>query len=192
MSEQENPTTQEPVDDGTQPQGGTPVEQSWQDVGQQFQELGNALSQAFRVAWESEQNQRRVNDMRSGLESMVSSISKAIDDTAQSPQGQRVRAEAERTVDALRSAGEQTVQEVRPQLINALQQVNQELQKLVDRMARRAPTGAAAGTTVQPARYRNLRTVFVPAGGLINRPACRRLPAGGARLLSAWPLAWQN
>ena len=112
----------------------TSAENSWQTVGQQFQVLGESIAQAFRTAWETEENQRRLQEMRKGLESMVNDVGKAIDDTANSPKGQKIREEAGRTVDVLRSAGEQTVQEVRPQLINALQQVNMELQKLIERM----------------------------------------------------------
>ncbi len=114
--------------------GKTQAEESWQDVGKQFQELGESLAEAFRTAWENEENQRRLQEMRTGLEAMIREVGQAIDDTASSPQGQKIRAEAGRTVEALRSAGEQTVQEVRPQLINALEQLNTELQKLIERM----------------------------------------------------------
>jgi len=121
-----------------------PAEDSWQDVGKQFQELGESLAQAFRTAWENEENQRRLQEMRTGLESMIREVGQAIDDTARSPQGQKLREEAGRTVEALRSASEQTAQEIRPQLINALQQLNTELQKLIERMdKRKSPPGAA-------------------------------------------------
>ncbi len=123
--------------------GQTPAEESWQDVGKQFQELGESLAQAFRTAWENEENQRRLQEMRTGLESMVKEVGQAIDETASSPQGQKIREEAGRTVEALRSAGEQTAQELRPQLINALQQLNIELQKLIERMnQRKSPPGS--------------------------------------------------
>ena len=124
--------------------GKTPAEENWQDVGKQFQELGGSLAEAFRTAWENEENQRRLQELRAGLESMIREVGQAIDDTASSPQGQKIRAEAGRTVETLRSAGEQTVQEVRPQLINALQQLNTELQKLIERMnQRKSPPGPA-------------------------------------------------
>lgn len=122
--------------------GKTSAEESWQDVGKQFQELGGSLAEAFRIAWENEENQRRLQELRTGLESMIRDVGQAIDDTASSPQGQKIRTEAGRTVETLRSAGEQTVQEVRPQLINALQQLNTELQKLIERMnQRKSPPG---------------------------------------------------
>jgi hypothetical protein len=109
-------------------------ESSWQEVGRQFQALGESLAQAMRTAWENEETQRRVQEMRTGLESMAREVSKAVEDTANSPQGQKIRQEAEHTTESLRVATKQTVQEVRPQLINALQQLNSELQKLIDRM----------------------------------------------------------
>ncbi|MBE0699450.1 MAG: hypothetical protein IH586_21210 [Anaerolineaceae bacterium] len=121
---------------------GANSQSSWQDVGQQFKELGESLASAFRTAWENEENQRRLQEMRTGLESMVKEVGKAIDDSAKSPQGQHFREEAEKTVDKVRTAGEQTVQEVRPQLISALQQLNTELQKLVDRMEKHSPPPA--------------------------------------------------
>lgn len=111
---------------------------SWQEVGRQFQSLGQSIAQAVRVGWENEDTQRQVNAMRQGLESMVTDISKAIEDSANTPQGQQIRQDATRAAEALRNAGEQTVQEVRPHLITALEQLNQELQKLKDRMEKKS------------------------------------------------------
>jgi len=118
-------------------QPGSASQSSWQEVGQQLKELGDSLAMAFRASWENEHNQRRLQEIRAGLESMVEEVSKTIDETAKSPQGQHLREEAEKTVEKVRSAGEQTVQEVRPQLINALQQLNAELQKMVDHMEKK-------------------------------------------------------
>lgn len=109
-------------------------ENSWQEVGRQFQTLGESLAETVRTTWESEQTQRRLEEMRTGLESMVRQVGQAIDESAKSPQGQKIQQDANRAAEAVRNATEQTVQEVRPQLINALQQLNNELQKLVDRM----------------------------------------------------------
>jgi hypothetical protein len=115
----------------------------WQEVGQQFQALGESLAQAVRAAWANEEPQRRVQEMRTGLESMVRDVSQAVEDTANTPQGQKVRQDAEHAAESLRTATEQTVQEVRPQIINALQQLNEELQKLINRMDQKGqpPTG---------------------------------------------------
>jgi hypothetical protein len=143
--------TEEPKTTSETPnQPGGDSQTNWQDVGQQLKELGESLAAAFRTTWENEENQRRMQGMRSGLESMVQEVGRAIDDTAKSPQGQRISEEAAKTYDKVRAASEQTVQEVRPQLINALQQLNTELQKLVDRMEAHRTPPAEKGNPSDP------------------------------------------
>lgn len=130
------------------------AENNWREVGQQFQALGESLGQALRAAWENETTQKRVQEMRTGLEAMANEIGRAVDETANSPQGQKVRQDAERAAESLRTAGEQTVQEVRPQLINALQQLNSELQKLIHRIETQppAPTTPPPSTSEPPSQ----------------------------------------
>lgn len=123
---------------------------AWQDVGRQFQQLGESLAQAVRTAWNDEENRRKVQEMQNGLESMVNEVGQAIRDTAQSPEGQRAKETAQRTVQTIADAGEQTVQEVRPHLINALQQLNEELQKFVNRMESNQNTTGTGETTQKP------------------------------------------
>lgn len=117
---------------------------SWQEVGRQFQSLGESLAHAVRTAWEDEENQRRLQAMRVGLEAMVHEVSQAIDESAKTPQGQRVKEDATRAADSVRAATEKTVHEVRPQLIDALQQLNAELEKFIKHMEekRTPPTDA--------------------------------------------------
>ncbi|HEY9089542.1 MAG TPA: hypothetical protein VIO36_15335 [Anaerolineaceae bacterium] len=111
---------------------------AWQDVGRQFQALGASLAQAVRSAWNDEANRERVKEMQSGLESMVREVGDAISDTANSPEGQKLQQDAKRAAEDLVDAGEQTVQEVRPHLMQALEQLNTELTKLVDRLNKRS------------------------------------------------------
>jgi len=118
----------------------SPSADAWKEVGKQFEVLGDSLSKAFRAAWNDEENRKVIRDMQTGLESMVQQIGKAIDDTAKSTEGQHIRAEAEKAAVNLKNAGEQTVQEIRPHLVTALRQVNDELQKFTDRMERKVET----------------------------------------------------
>jgi hypothetical protein len=113
-----------------EPQPTPSMEDSWREVGKQFETLGQGIAQAFRSAGSTEQ----AKEMKTGLEAMVQDIGRAIRDAAESPEGQKVRAETNRTVESLRTAGEQTVREVRPQVISALKQLNDELMKLVNRI----------------------------------------------------------
>jgi hypothetical protein len=68
---------------------------------------------------------------------MVSRVNQAVEDARHSPQGERLRAEAEKTAESLRAAGEQTWQEAQPHLLAALSKINTELKQVIDRMERR-------------------------------------------------------
>ncbi len=121
---------------GQDPQG---PHDAWQEVGRQFQALGDSLSNAFRATWQDEGNRQRVEEMRIGVESMVNQVGRVLSDYADSPEGQRFRADAKQAASNLRNAGEQTIQETRPHLVSALKQVNTELQRMIDQMEGQKP-----------------------------------------------------
>jgi hypothetical protein len=124
------------------------TEEAWREVGRQFQTLGESLAEAFRTAWESEENRRHVQNMQDGLEAMVDHVGRAIKEAGASPEGEKIRGEAARAAESLRAAGEQTWQEARPHLLSALTQINAELQKMIARLkeesASEAPAAEAA------------------------------------------------
>lgn len=105
---------------------------SWQEVGHQFQILGESLAATLRVALEKEENRQRMKDMQQGLESMIDKVGEVIQEAAASPEGQKVKEETKKAASAFQESAEQTAQEVRPHLISALKQVNIELGKLAD------------------------------------------------------------
>jgi len=110
------------------------VDESWREVGRQFEALGSALAQAFRSAWTHVESKPEAQQVKEGLESMVREVGQAIEEAASTQEAQKVKEEAKRAVESLRVAGEQTVEEVRPQLLTALKKVNEELQKLIEQM----------------------------------------------------------
>ncbi|MCL5997649.1 MAG: hypothetical protein M1546_16570, partial [Chloroflexi bacterium] len=132
MSEQQTTSQTE----GTQQSQHTSNE-AWQEVGKQFQALGESLATAFRTAWEDEQNRKRVQEMQKGVEAMVNEVGQAIKETAKTPQAQQAKEDVKKAAESMRVAGEQTMQEVRPHLVAALQQLNDELQRLIGRMEQR-------------------------------------------------------
>ena len=134
MSDNPNVNSETPGDQTQGTESQQTFENSWNEVGRQFKALGESLAQTMRTAWQNEETQRQLQEVRTGLESMVKDVEKAIKDSAETPQGQQIRQDVNRAAGSLRTAGEQTVQEVRPHLIDALQKVNAELQKMVDRM----------------------------------------------------------
>lgn len=112
-------------------------EEAWSEIGRQFEALGESLARAFRAAWESEETRRHVQSVQDGLEKMVNKVNRAVEDASQSPQGKKLRTEAVKTAESLRTAGEQTWQEAQPHLLSALTKINAELQGIIDRMERR-------------------------------------------------------
>jgi hypothetical protein len=125
------------------------TEEAWREVGGQFQALGESLAKAFRTAWESEENRQHLQNMCAGLEAMVDEIGQAIKDASASPEGQKVRQEAQGAATSARAAGERAFQEARPHLLSALRQINAELQKMIGRMEEKRP--APDAPTAEPA-----------------------------------------
>ena len=66
--------------------------------------------------------------------SQFQALGAAIKAGATSPEVKQVKTEAGKTLETFRMAGEKTVQEVRPTLLAALHQANEQVQKLVGRM----------------------------------------------------------
>lgn len=104
----------------------------WEEVGRQFQALGAGIASALRSAWEKEETRQGVQEARSGLSAMIGEIGQVIQETARSPEAQQMREEVGRAAESAVKAGEQTFEEVRPQLISALKSVNEELRKFLD------------------------------------------------------------
>jgi hypothetical protein len=111
-----------------------PTHDTWHQVGQQFQTLGESLAKTFRAAWEDEGNRQHMQGMQSGLEKMVNEIGQAIKETSESPEGQRVREEAKKAAESAKVAGTKTWQDARPHVLSALRSLDAELQKVISQM----------------------------------------------------------
>jgi len=88
--------------------------------------------------------------MQDGLEAMVDKVDRAIKEASASPKAQKLRGEAEKAAESLREAGEQTWQEVQPQLLSALNQINAELQKMIGRLKGEEPASEAPAAEAAP------------------------------------------
>ena len=138
----ESQGTQSQQDESQRQSGST----AWNEVGRQFTLLGQTLSDAIRASWHDPENRKRMQAMQGDLQNMAKDVDRAVRDSANSPHVQRARDEANKAASTLRDAGEETVQEVRPHLLAALKQVNEELRKLVDRMENGNSRPADGGT----------------------------------------------
>ncbi len=173
----DNPTTTGPAAETPQakaPEGpqtttaGTPSAsvESWQEVGKQFQQLGQSLAEALRATWYDEENRRKLQAMQTGLEAMVVQVGTAVKETAVTPAAQKTREGATKAVQGARVAGAQALQEARPHVLSALQSLNEELQRLISRMEQAQPAagaGAPAPAAGTPApQAPEARTVQIP------------------------------
>lgn len=125
--------TDEPITGQTEETEQAPGD-AWKEVGKQFEALGQSLASAFRAAWESEENRRHLQNLQSGLESMVDEISQAANEMASSEKGQKVRAEVGKAAESARLAGQQALEDAQPHVLSALHRVNSELQKMISRI----------------------------------------------------------
>jgi len=121
--------------------------EAWRGVGEQFKSLGESIAQAFRSAWEDDSNRQFVKEMESGLDSMLDSVSTAINDAAQSPEAQKLRGEAEKVAQSAREAGERAAKDVRPTLLSALRQMNSKVQDLINNLEQKVEAGAGKKRT---------------------------------------------
>ena len=130
--------------------------ETWEEVGQQFRSLGESLASAFKTTWESEEARQHLEKMETGLESIVAEISQAAQKMADSDEAQKVKAEAEKAAHSAQAAGQQTAEEIRPQLLAAFRKIRTELDQLINRMEAEEQTGTEttpgeSGSASEPA-----------------------------------------
>ena len=116
----------------TQEQQTSSTSANWREVGDQFERLGQSLAEALRATFSEAEQSGQWERVRTGMESVAREVGQAVEETAKTPKAQELKQEAEKTVEQLRTAGEQTVQDARPHVASALRQMSVELQKLID------------------------------------------------------------
>lgn len=111
---------------------------AWQEVGKQFQRLGESLAAAFQTSVKDENTRQNMKDLQDGLESAVQGIRGTVQKGVNELESRNFGEQARQTADSLINAGEQTVDEMRPRLLSALQQLNHELDRLIENMQPKA------------------------------------------------------
>ena len=114
---------------------------------EEFQILGRNLVEALRSAWEAPESRRLREEVSSGLSDLGATLKREADSLTSSPAAQKVQSSVDEVGERLRSA--ETQEKVRRELIGALQTVNSELQKVIDRWA--SPLGDAEDVQPMPA-----------------------------------------
>ena len=107
---------------------------AWREVGDQFRLLGRSLAAAIRASWRSEETQRRLQALRTSVESMASEVAQAAKEAVPVPQAQQVRETAQRAAETALTVSSEALEEARPHIVAALQHANSALQLLIERL----------------------------------------------------------
>jgi len=129
----------------TEDKNQTSTNDAWKQIGDQMKTLGVSLAGVFRLAWEKEENQQRLQGLQQGLESMVKDVSGAIKESLDSSEAKQARQQAEKVMESVRNASEQTAHEVRPHVVTALRQLTKELQNIIEKMEPSTPKSEEEG-----------------------------------------------
>jgi methyl-accepting chemotaxis protein len=100
---------------------------SWQDVANEFENLGRTFADVIRNAWRQSEGDTTLTQLRDGLQLVIESVQRHTDG---SPETAQARDQLVRVVESIREAITQASDEVRPELVNLLRQANAELRKL--------------------------------------------------------------
>lgn len=108
---------------------------------EEFEALGKNLIDALRSAWEAPESRRLREEMAVGLNDLGSTLKREAENLAASPAVQKVQAGVDEVGEKIRSREMQ--EKIRLELIGALQVVNGELQKVIDRWSPAGPGEAS-------------------------------------------------
>ncbi|MGC9400006.1 MAG: hypothetical protein ACP5HM_12835 [Anaerolineae bacterium] len=114
---------------------------AWQEVGRQFKAFGESLSAALQESSQEEAMREYLRALEGGLRSLAEEVARAVDETAASPEGQRLREEFEQAARSAREATRKAWQEARPQMLSALETLDGELHRVMDDLRHATETG---------------------------------------------------
>lgn len=111
-------------------------------LAEEFRNLGKNLMDAFRTAWETPERKKLQQDIESGLNELGNTLRQEYNTFNESPTGQKLKADVEDLQERVRTGEAEA--KVRSDLLVALKTVNEELQKVTDRLASRQPSESAS------------------------------------------------
>ncbi len=123
-----------------------PEPNPWDDVLKDFQSLGQSITKAVQDALHEEKYKESLKEIRYDLESTANQVAKSIDEAVKASQTEEVKAGVKKAAEDVKEAGDKVYSDTKPHLINALQSLDQGIQKLIDRLqeAQAEPSAAKA------------------------------------------------
>jgi hypothetical protein len=106
------------------------------ELSDEFRKLGENLAESLKALWEHPDTKQVRAEMKDGLEQLGDSLSQAVHDFSESPEGQRLQSGVEELGEKFRTG--EIESRARHELINALNKINLELEKVRDRLGESA------------------------------------------------------
>jgi len=124
------------------------VPPSEESLRQEFEALGKNLIGALRSAWDAPESKRLRDEMTNGLSDLGSTLKREAEYLASHPATQQMKDDVEQIGEKIRAPEAQAT--VRREILSALQSVNSELQKVIDRWTAADPTSEHPGQDTGP------------------------------------------
>jgi hypothetical protein len=103
---------------------------SWDDVAREFRIMGSTLGDAMRSVWQRQDGGERLRELQDSLAAMLDQVNRTTEDHVGADELNVARAQLTRLVESIRTALDQTSEELRPELLALLRQANAELRRL--------------------------------------------------------------
>lgn len=129
---------------------GTTGQNPWNSLGDEFQALGQSIAVSIKEAWHDEKNQQHLEGLQHGLQNMANRVSKAVDETVNSPKTDEVKTEVKKASGELKDLGGKVYTDSRPHLIKALKTMEEGLQSLIGRLEKEPPPAEDAAPYENP------------------------------------------
>ncbi len=104
----------------------TEEKKSINEIGNEFEKLGENIRQAVQGAWESEERKRIGNDIHDGLVEIGAAFTRLGEEIVESPEVQRVREDVDDFSERIQSG--EVAQKISDDLVSLLQTINQKLE----------------------------------------------------------------
>ena len=109
-------------------------EDQWNQVGGDFQKLGQSIATAITGLWNDDKNREQLTEIQSGLSNMAEQVTGAVNEAISSDTSQDVKTGVNKAVDEAKEAGGKIYSDSRPFVIGALKKMNESLQTIIDRL----------------------------------------------------------
>ncbi len=139
-SQQPNETAQPDTENAETPHGST--ESQWDAVAQDFQRLGESIADALKSAWQNENTQRQIHDLKEGLHTMAEQVGQTVTEAKETIAGEEVKSEVKKAAEDVKGLGEKVYSEAKPVLLDVLKTIDDGIRKMIERLE----TPAAAET----------------------------------------------